>query len=133
MLKKEELHFFNEIAYSHPPYAHCPTGEPLKRELKCYCDRRTNFDWRELSCLQKFYDVNKLPQPSGYDEELPLVLERERIWDEERRVLAEEEYELEMLNERMAQATKMIAKAKAAMRVADALGRSNLDARALDL
>ena len=50
MLKKEEIHFFNEIAYYHPPFLHCPTGEPLKRELKCHCSQRQNFDWMEWSC-----------------------------------------------------------------------------------
>jgi len=50
LLKKEELHFFNDIAYYHVPFTHCPTGDDKRMELKCHCDPKDNFDWKGYSC-----------------------------------------------------------------------------------
>lgn len=50
MLKKEEIHFFNDIAYYHVPFTHCPTGEKLRTELQCHCNPKDNFDWKGYSC-----------------------------------------------------------------------------------
>lgn len=50
MLPKEEIHFFNEIAYYHVPFTHCPTGEKLRLDLRCHCNPSDNFDWNGYSC-----------------------------------------------------------------------------------
>lgn len=50
LLKKEEIHFFNDIAYYHVPFTHCPTGEQFKIDHKCHCKPQDNFDWRGYSC-----------------------------------------------------------------------------------
>lgn len=50
MLPKEEIHFFNDIAYYHVPFTHCPTGEDLRTALKCHCKPSDNFDWKGYSC-----------------------------------------------------------------------------------
>lgn len=50
MLKKEEIHFFNDIAYYHVPFTHCPTGDKLRAELRCHCNPKDNFDWKGYSC-----------------------------------------------------------------------------------
>jgi alpha 1,2-mannosyltransferase len=50
LLKKEEVHFFNDIAYYHVPFTHCPTGEKLRTELRCHCNPKDNFDWKGYSC-----------------------------------------------------------------------------------
>lgn len=50
LLKKEEIHFFNDIAYYHVPFTHCPTGEQTKLDLKCHCNPKDNFDWKGYSC-----------------------------------------------------------------------------------
>lgn len=49
-LKKEEIHFFNDIAYWHVPFTHCPTGDQLRLDLKCHCNPKDNFDWKGYSC-----------------------------------------------------------------------------------
>lgn len=49
-LKKEEIHFFNDIAYYHVPFTHCPTGEQYKLDHKCHCKPEDNFDWKAYSC-----------------------------------------------------------------------------------
>ncbi|MCJ1474720.1 alpha 1,2-mannosyltransferase 2.4.1 [Lambiella insularis] len=71
MLKKQEIHFFNQIAYYHPPFMHCLTGEPLKRDLKSHCSEGQNFNWMEWP--PQILHLHQLPLPSGYEEELPLV------------------------------------------------------------
>ena len=50
MLKKNELHFFNEIAYYHVPFTHCPTSEKIRNANKCHCNPKDNFDWKGYSC-----------------------------------------------------------------------------------
>jgi hypothetical protein len=51
MLPKEEIHFFNDIAYWHVPFTHCPTGQALRSALKCHCNPGDNFDWKGYSCM----------------------------------------------------------------------------------
>ena len=55
MLKKEEVHFFNDIAYYHVPFTHCPTGEKLRAELGCHCNPKENFDWKGYSCTSLYH------------------------------------------------------------------------------
>lgn len=50
MLKKEQIHFFNDIAYYHVPFTHCPTGDKVRTDLKCHCNPQDNFDWKGYSC-----------------------------------------------------------------------------------
>lgn len=69
MLKKEEIHFFNDIAYYHVPFTHCPTGEQTRLDLKCHCDPSKNFDWNGYSCTKRFHEVNGIPLPAGYEKE----------------------------------------------------------------
>lgn len=69
MLKKEEIHFFNDIAYYHIPFTHCPTGEKLRTQLKCHCNPDDNFDWKGYSCTSKFFEINGMQKPEGWEEE----------------------------------------------------------------
>jgi len=52
-LKKEDIHFFNEVGYKHDPFMHCPTGD-VHAKGKCWCDANQNFDYEWYSCLKKF-------------------------------------------------------------------------------
>jgi alpha 1,2-mannosyltransferase len=90
MLKKEELHFFNDIAYYHVPFTHCPTGEKTREALKCHCNPKDNFDWKGYSCMilpflipirltiadltssigtSRYFDINNLEKPKGWEDE----------------------------------------------------------------
>jgi alpha 1,2-mannosyltransferase len=66
-LKKEEIHFFNDIAYYHVPFTHCPTGEKTRLDLKCHCNPKDNFDWKGYSCTSRFFDINGMEKPEGYE------------------------------------------------------------------
>ena len=50
LLNRSEIHFFNDIAYYHVPFTHCPTGEDTRLKLKCHCNPNDNFDWKGYSC-----------------------------------------------------------------------------------
>ncbi|KAI9866777.1 MAG: alpha 1,2-mannosyltransferase 2.4.1 [Trichoglossum hirsutum] len=69
MLKKDEIHFFNNIAYYHVPFTHCPTGEKTRLDLKCHCNPADNFDWKGYSCTSRFFDAVGMKKPEGYEEE----------------------------------------------------------------
>ncbi|KAK3721012.1 alpha 1,2-mannosyltransferase 2.4.1 [Vermiconidia calcicola] len=69
MLKKDQIHFFNDIAYYHVPFTHCPTGEQKRLDLKCHCNPKDNFDWNGYSCLNRWYELHNLPKPDGYEAE----------------------------------------------------------------
>ena len=57
MLRKEQIHFFNDIAYYHVPFTHCPTGQDLRLKLKCHCNPKDNFDWQGYSCMSYRYNI----------------------------------------------------------------------------
>ncbi|MCJ1369050.1 alpha 1,2-mannosyltransferase 2.4.1 [Loxospora ochrophaea] len=67
LLKKEEVHFFNDIAYYHVPFTHCPTGEKFRIERKCSCNPKENFDWKGYSCTARYYELHGLEKPEGYE------------------------------------------------------------------
>ncbi|KAL8751986.1 MAG: hypothetical protein Q9199_006061 [Rusavskia elegans] len=69
LLKKDEIHFFNDIAYYHVPFTHCPTGEQYRLDRKCHCNPKDNFDWKGYSCTSRFFDVNELEKPQGYKDQ----------------------------------------------------------------
>ncbi|KAJ5122495.1 hypothetical protein N7448_003629 [Penicillium atrosanguineum] len=67
MLKKEQIHFFNEIAYYHVPFTHCPIEEQTRLDLRCHCKPEENFDWKGYSCTNRWFKVNKMEKPEGWD------------------------------------------------------------------
>ncbi|MCJ1404182.1 alpha 1,2-mannosyltransferase 2.4.1 [Xylographa trunciseda] len=68
-LKKDEIHFFNDIAYYHVPFTHCPTGEKTRLDLKCHCNPKDNFDWKGYSCTTRYFEINGMTKPEGYEKE----------------------------------------------------------------
>ncbi|POS84489.1 glycosyl transferase [Erysiphe pulchra] len=66
LLKKEEIHFFDDIAYYHIPFTHCPTDEKKRLNLKCHCNPKDNFDWKAYSCTSRFFEINNMKRPEGY-------------------------------------------------------------------
>ncbi|KAK7398480.1 alpha 1,2-mannosyltransferase 2.4.1 [Neonectria punicea] len=69
LLKKDEIHFFDDIAYYHVPFTHCPTGEQKRLDLRCHCDPKENFDWKGYSCTSRFFELNGMTKPEGYEEQ----------------------------------------------------------------
>ncbi|KAK1348149.1 glycolipid 2-alpha-mannosyltransferase [Hamiltosporidium tvaerminnensis] len=49
-LKKNEIHFFGDIGYYHPPVTYCPS---FKQNSLCKCDREKSFNYKRKTCLDK--------------------------------------------------------------------------------
>lgn len=69
-LDRSQVHFFDDIAYYHVPFTHCPTSEKKRLENKCHCEPKNNFDWKGYSCTSKFFDVQGMEKPEGYENQL---------------------------------------------------------------
>ncbi|KAI7898248.1 nucleotide-diphospho-sugar transferase [Cokeromyces recurvatus] len=54
-LKKEQIHFFNNIGYSHSVASHCPYNETLLQ--KCSCDINSNYDFHRGSCTKRLLEL----------------------------------------------------------------------------
>jgi alpha 1,2-mannosyltransferase len=60
-LKKEEVHFFDDIGYFHNPLKHCPP-EPFHSQRKCDCERKDSADFlRGWSCTEEWRTYKPAP------------------------------------------------------------------------
>ncbi|KAI9809191.1 MAG: alpha-1,2-mannosyltransferase ktr1 [Sarcosagium campestre] len=66
LLRKDEIHFFDDIGYYHVPFTHCPTSEKVRTANKCHCNPKDNFDWKGYSCTSRYFDMMKMEKPQGY-------------------------------------------------------------------
>ncbi|KAA8570620.1 hypothetical protein EYC84_000019 [Monilinia fructicola] len=41
--------------------------EQKRLDLKCHCNPKDNFDWKGYSCTSRFFDINKMEKPEGYE------------------------------------------------------------------
>ncbi|CAG8446229.1 13565_t:CDS:2 [Acaulospora morrowiae] len=55
--QKSRVHFFNDIAYRHAPYAHCPEEREYHDTGRCHCNPGDNFDSDWYSCTLKWFKV----------------------------------------------------------------------------
>ncbi|KAG0134258.1 nucleotide-diphospho-sugar transferase [Tuber indicum] len=69
-LDKSQIHFFDDIAYYHVPFTHCPTSEKDRLKHKCHCNPKDNFDWKGYSCLSRHFEINSLEKPEGYETQM---------------------------------------------------------------
>lgn len=53
-LDKSEVHFFEEIGYTHDAFTHCP-----KNGKNCDCTQKDSIDFTQFSCLQAYLNDNK--------------------------------------------------------------------------
>lgn len=61
-LNASQIHFFEDIGYSHPPYTHCPR-DCISRGFKCNCLPKDSFDWDPYSCTKEYYNAQQLQLP----------------------------------------------------------------------
>ncbi|KAI9750862.1 MAG: DNA polymerase epsilon catalytic subunit [Chaenotheca gracillima] len=70
LLNQSEIHFFEDIAYYHVPFTHCPTSEKTRLDNKCHCNPKDNFDWKGYSCTARYFDMKKKEKPEGYETQM---------------------------------------------------------------
>ena len=56
-LKKNDIHWFENIGYYHAPYLQCPQDTTMYTDNKCTCDPDNDFTWTDLSCTNHFLKV----------------------------------------------------------------------------
>ncbi|EGF99049.1 family 15 glycosyltransferase, partial [Melampsora larici-populina 98AG31] len=55
-LSTSQIHQWDDIAYYHPPFTHCPTNlQKHHVNGKCYCDPKDNFDSLPYSCTPRWW------------------------------------------------------------------------------
>ncbi|KAJ2552999.1 hypothetical protein EV175_003100 [Coemansia sp. RSA 1933] len=55
LLRKEQVHFFDDIGYRHENFARCPTSTVSNAQLRCTCpENLENFDEARGSCLPRW-------------------------------------------------------------------------------
>ncbi|KAL8293174.1 hypothetical protein RQP46_000868 [Phenoliferia psychrophenolica] len=57
----DQIHQFNDIAYRHNPYTHCPQNPSLFESGKCNCNPKESFDMDGYSCMKQWWKVGKNP------------------------------------------------------------------------
>ncbi|PCH34914.1 glycosyltransferase family 15 protein [Wolfiporia cocos MD-104 SS10] len=58
-LRKDQIHFFDEIGYEHNPFTHCPHGPGLIKKKQCTCRGWRSFDYQGYSCMRKWERIHK--------------------------------------------------------------------------
>jgi alpha 1,2-mannosyltransferase len=51
-LDADQIHFFSDIGYEHPPFQHCPSESSMRS--KCSCSVNKTFDLAPQSCLRLY-------------------------------------------------------------------------------
>jgi len=67
-LQKDQIHFWHDMGYKHPPYGRCPTDEAPHDSVRCMCpfDKANSFDFDGYSCQKrwwKFHGQDDTGQP----------------------------------------------------------------------
>lgn len=66
-LPRDQIHFFEDVGYFHIPFNNCPIDETVRLQKRCMCPKNEDFTWRGYSCVPKFFTVNNLKRPSGWE------------------------------------------------------------------
>ncbi|KAG2736530.1 hypothetical protein G9P44_000620 [Scheffersomyces stipitis] len=66
-LPRDKIHFFEDVGYYHVPFHNCPVDKEVRFARNCNCDPNKDFTWRGYSCTTKYYTVNNLKRPKGWE------------------------------------------------------------------
>ncbi|ODV63610.1 glycosyltransferase family 15 protein, partial [Ascoidea rubescens DSM 1968] len=66
-LQRDEIHFFQDVGYYHVPFHNCPVDEEVRIKNNCLCNPDDDSTWRPYSCARKFFDVNNMKRPYGWE------------------------------------------------------------------
>ncbi|CCH59839.1 hypothetical protein TBLA_0C00180 [Henningerozyma blattae CBS 6284] len=65
-LNRDEIHHFYDVGYYHGPFHACPVDDQIRFENRCACSPNQDFTWQGFSCTTKYYNVNRLQKPHGW-------------------------------------------------------------------
>lgn len=66
-IPKDQIHFFDDVGYYHVPFHNCPINEETRAKKNCVCSTKEDFTWKAYSCTPKFFSVNGLTRPKGWE------------------------------------------------------------------
>lgn len=66
-MPKEKVHFFEDVGYFHVPFNNCPVDVETRKAKNCVCDPEKDFTWKGYSCTSKFYTLQGLKRPKGWE------------------------------------------------------------------
>ena len=94
ILKKNEVHLFQDISYEHTVGKSCPLDDAFHKQARCTCDPEDNWVIRsESSCNNRFIDVSGMERQKNYDEFVRRIEEKKRkeqeLKDEQRKLRVE--------------------------------------------
>ncbi|KAJ2726647.1 alpha 1,2-mannosyltransferase 2.4.1 [Coemansia sp. Benny D115] len=64
LLRKEQIHWFEDIGYHHPGYAHCPENPELRN--RCVCGAKSDYMYRSV-CKRRFGEVGNIYKDQALD------------------------------------------------------------------
>ncbi|ODV61490.1 glycosyltransferase family 15 protein [Ascoidea rubescens DSM 1968] len=67
-LPRDKIHFFGDLGYYHVPFHNCPADKDIRDQNRCLCNPKDDFTWKGYSCVGKYFSVNKLKRPSGWED-----------------------------------------------------------------
>ncbi|KAJ2556466.1 alpha-1,2-mannosyltransferase ktr1 [Coemansia sp. RSA 1933] len=59
LLRKDQLHWFEDVGYHHPGYSHCPNKPEM--QSKCVCSGSENYMYRSV-CNRRFGNTDDVPK-----------------------------------------------------------------------
>lgn len=65
-IPRDQIHYFPDIGYYHPPYNNCPIDQTIFDKGKCSCNQDADFTFQGYSCTNHYFDVNKMEKPEGW-------------------------------------------------------------------
>lgn len=66
-IPREKIHYFHDVGYFHVPFTNCPVDEETRFGKRCTCLPNDDFSWRGYLCTPKFFSVNGLQRPKGWE------------------------------------------------------------------
>lgn len=66
-LPKDKIHYFEDIGYFHNPFNNCPIDSEVYEKGKCNCNQDYDFTFQGYSCGNKYFEVNKMTKPDGWE------------------------------------------------------------------
>lgn len=66
-LPRDQVHFFDDVGYFHNPFHNCPVDAETRLKKNCVCDPNKDFTWKGYSCTTKFYTLNNMKRPAGWE------------------------------------------------------------------
>ncbi|KAJ2494242.1 alpha 1,2-mannosyltransferase 2.4.1 [Coemansia sp. RSA 2052] len=64
LLRKDQIHWFEDIGYHHPGYAHCPNKPEMMR--KCICDKGSDIMYKGM-CGRRFGEVGDVSKDQALE------------------------------------------------------------------